>query len=147
AMAGLTLGLAYARGLEMVLLAPLALGMVFMVTAWTYCLRGWLATLMSNPRRRRAIIMGITPRFVLLGQVPNLYFNVIRLWDDSAPRSATKGKRIARKGSDRATLNNLLVAQKFIPPFWLPVGAQALAEGRALPAALGALGCFAIGAT
>ena len=38
--------------------------MVFMITAWTYCLRGWLATLMSNPRRRRAIIMGLTTAFI-----------------------------------------------------------------------------------
>jgi len=31
-----------------------ALSMVFMVTAWTYFLRGWLASLMANPRRRRS---------------------------------------------------------------------------------------------
>src|SRR5208282_691670 len=70
AMMGLAIGLVIARGPVMVLLVPLALGMVFMITAWTYCLRGWLATLMSNPRRRRTVIMGITFAFILLSQAP-----------------------------------------------------------------------------
>src|SRR5258706_2141081 len=68
AMIGLAIGLVLARGPAMVLLLPLALSMVFMTTAWTYCLRGWLAAMMTNPRRRRTIIMGITLVFVLLGQ-------------------------------------------------------------------------------
>ena len=76
-MLGLGIGLVVARGPEMLLLIPLALSMVFMITAWTYCLRGWLAAMMSNPRRRRTIIMGITMVFILLSQGPNLYFNVL----------------------------------------------------------------------
>ena len=75
AMTGLALGLTFSRGPAMLLLLPLAWSMVFMISAWTYCLRGWLATMMSNPRRRRAIIMGITLAFVLIFQLPNLYFN------------------------------------------------------------------------
>jgi hypothetical protein len=66
AMIGLALGLAISRGAAMLLMIPLALGMIFMITAWTYCLRGWLATLMSNPRRRRAVIMGVTAAFIVL---------------------------------------------------------------------------------
>src|SRR5262245_27959522 len=76
AMTGLALGLAFSRGPVMLLLLPLAWSMVFMISAWTYCLRGWLATMMSNPRRRRAIIMGITLVFILAFQLPNFYFNV-----------------------------------------------------------------------
>ena len=49
----------------MVLLVPLALGIVFMITAWTYCLRGWLAALMVNKRRRRTVIVWVTIVFVL----------------------------------------------------------------------------------
>jgi len=46
-----------------VLLLPLAWSMVFMISAWTYCLRGWLATMMSNrpPARDH---MGITLAFI-----------------------------------------------------------------------------------
>lgn len=151
AMFGLGIGLAVARGPVMLLLVPLALGMVFMVTAWTYCLRGWLAAMMTNPRRRRSIIMGITLAFVLLGQAPNLYINLMVRHDRSSPQNAAtpkeaQRKREARKAAKVEMLNNLHSAQKFVPPLWLPVGAHALAEGRALPALFGALGCFGIGA-
>src|SRR5580693_8357467 len=77
-MLGLAIGLVISRGPEMVLLIPLALGMVVMVSAWTYCLRGWLASMMSNPRRRRTVIMCISLAFVLLAQGPNLYFNIFQ---------------------------------------------------------------------
>ncbi len=80
-MLGLGIGLAISRGPEMILLIPLALSMVFMITAWTYCLRGWLATMMTNPRRRRTVIMGITMAFILIAQGPNLYFNVFQKHD------------------------------------------------------------------
>jgi len=144
-MLGLGIGLVFARGLEMVLLIPLALSMVFMITAWTYCLRGWLATLMTNPRRRRSIIMGITFAFILLSQGPNLYFNVIHREDFHPNRQSTTSQE-ARRPVEREKLNQLLAAQKFIPPLWLPLGAQGLAEGRVLPALLGTLGCLGLGA-
>jgi ABC-2 type transport system permease protein len=149
AMMGLALGLVISRGPAMLLLMPLALGMVLMITAWTYCLRGWLATLMSNPRQRRTVIMCITVAFILLAQAPNLYFNVIRRFDRPAPGAApaeAQGQRETQKATNQEKFNPLLAAQRFIPPLWLPVGAEALAEGRVLPALLGTLGCFALGA-
>jgi hypothetical protein len=145
AMMGLAIGLVFARGLEMALLVPLALSMVFMITAWTYCLRGWLATLMANPRRRRSIIMGITFAFILLSQGPNLYFNVIHREDHHSSRQSTTD-RDARHTAEREKFNQLLAMQKFIPPLWVPIGAQGLAEGRVLPALLGTLGCLGLGA-
>jgi hypothetical protein len=149
AMLGLAVGLVLSRGPAMLLLIPLALSMVFMVTAWTYCLRGWLATLMANPRRRRTVVMGITLACILVGQGPNLYFNVIRRTDHHSPANGSEeasDRRAAQKANDRETLNHLLAVQKFIPPLWLPVGARALAEGRALPALFGTFSCLAIGA-
>ena len=145
AMLGLAFGLVMARGLTMVLLVPLALSMVFMITAWTYCLRGWLATLMSNPRRRRTVIMGITFAFILLAQGPNLYFNVFHLQDHHSRRSpGANGETYRTVELDLS--HQLIAALKFVPPFWLPLGAQGLAEGRVLPALLGTLGCFGLGA-
>jgi ABC-2 type transport system permease protein len=144
-MMGLAIGLAISRGPAMLLLIPLALGMVCMITAWTYCLRGWLATLMSNPRRRRTVVMVIMLTFIFLVQAPNLYFNVFRRFNSAAP--AGKSEQAQRhKSSFEEQLAQLLAVQKFIPPLWLPAGAQALAEGNALPALCGTLGCFAIGA-
>ena len=132
ALIGLAIGLAISRGPAMLLLAPLGLATVFMVTAWTYCLRGWLATLMSNPRRRRNVIMVLVFSFVLLGQAPNIYFNVFR----------------SAAGHGSATSNGFgkfRSVQKFVPPLWVPLGAQALADGKVLPALLGTLGCCALG--
>jgi ABC-2 type transport system permease protein len=139
AMLGLAMGLVFSRGLEMSLLIPLALSMIFMITAWTYCLRGWLATLMTNPRRRRTVIMCITFGFVLLSQGPNLYFNVLHRYEHHSDQPVNGA-------AQQEKFNEFLAAQKFIPPFWVPVGAQALAEKNPLPALLGTLGCFAIGA-
>jgi ABC-2 type transport system permease protein len=143
AMTGLAIGLTIARGPKMVLLVPLALSMVFMITAWTYCLRGWLATLMSNPRRRRTIIMGITFAFILLSQGPNLYFNILQNHPGSSASQHLPGPQTARQAE---MLNNLVAVQGFIPPLWLPLGAQGLAEGSVLPALLGTFGCIGIGA-
>ncbi|HZR16635.1 MAG TPA: hypothetical protein VFE51_04850 [Verrucomicrobiae bacterium] len=148
-MTGLAVGLAISRGPAMLLLAPLAFSMVLMVSAWTYFLRGWLSTLMSNPRRRRTVIMGITLSFILLSQAPNLYFNVFR--SRPARRSPdfseeAQQQRKAQNASSREKLNGLVRAQKFIPPLWVPFAAGALAEGRTLPALLGTVGCLAIGA-
>jgi ABC-2 type transport system permease protein len=136
---GLALGLMIARGPEMVLLIPLALSMVFMTTAWTYCLRGWLATLMTNPRRRRTVIMVITVAFILLGQGPNLYFNVLNRQEHHSHQQAAHSARAEEM------VHNLVAAQGFIPPLWVSVGAQGLAEGRVLPALFGMLGCLGLG--
>jgi ABC-2 type transport system permease protein len=151
AMVGLALGLTIARGPEMMLLIPLALGMVFMVTAWTYCLRGWLATLMTNPRRRRTVIMLITIGFILLGQGPNLYFNVINRQTSHSqqqPDNTPEDQRriMAQTARAEGTFHRLIAAQRFIPPLWVAVGAQGLAEGRVWPAMLGTLGGLGLGA-
>ena len=150
AMLGLGIGLIFARGPEMCLMIPLALCMVFMITAWTYCLRGWLATMMSNPRRRRTVIMCITFAFVLLAQGPNLYFNILRNHNFTGGQTVTSEERQRqnkqRVASAETLFNNLIAVQSYIPPLWVPVGARALAVGNPLPALLGTLGCAAIAA-
>jgi len=149
AMTGLALGLTYSRGATMLLLLPLAWSMVFMISAWTYCLRGWLAAMMNNPRRRRAIIMGITAAFILMGQLPNLYFNVLGRNRSSPPKGGTpeevQRERAARQEADKAMKERLFMAQKFVPPLWVSYGALGLAEHRVLPALLGTIGCVGLG--
>jgi hypothetical protein len=151
AMTGLALGLTFSRGPAMVLLLPLAWSMVFMISAWTYCLRGWLATMMSTPRRRRAIIMGITLSFILLAQLPNFYFNVFGRQKRSSRSSTATAEEVqrerqARRAAEKEQLNQLIELHKFIPPLWLPYGALGLAEHRVLPALLGTFGCLGLGA-
>jgi hypothetical protein len=151
AMTGLALGLTFSRGPAMLLLLPLAWSMVFMISAWTYCLRGWLAAMMSNPRRRRGIIMGITLAFILTAQLPNFYFNVFGSRNrPKRPKNATPEEvqrdRAARQARERESVNKLIAVQKFIPPLWLPYGALGLAENRMWPALLGTCGCLGLGA-
>jgi hypothetical protein len=138
-MLGLAIGLVIARGPEMALLIPLALSMVVMITAWTYCLRGWLASMMSNPRRRRTVIMCISLSFILLAQGPNLYFNVFGRHSDSSQNSA-------RNAATGELFDKLVAAQGFIPPLWVSLGAQRLAEKQVLPALYGTLGCLGFAA-
>ncbi|MCL5097143.1 MAG: hypothetical protein M1608_06385 [Candidatus Omnitrophica bacterium] len=149
---GLCTGLMWSKGVVMALLFPLALSFVFMVTALTYCLRGWLISLMVNQRRRRAVIAGVTVVAVLLGQLPNLYFNVIGRRHFSPPRRNEPGRaaeaspRQQNRAQKPALPPGFLSAHKFIPPLWVGNGAMALAEGNAWPALGGSLGAFAIGA-
>jgi len=142
-MLGLAIGLVIARGPEMALLIPLALSMVLMITAWTYCLRGWLASMMSNPRRRRTVIMCISLSFILLAQGPNLYFNVLGRHSASSG-DAGNHQRNGRNVAPQEMFNNLIAAQKFVPPFWVSVGAQGLARKDVLPALYGTLGCLGL---
>jgi hypothetical protein len=72
AMLGFVIGLASARGPAMLAILPIGLAFFFMVTAVTYQFRGWLASLMTNPRRRRMVLVFATMIFVVIVQLPNL---------------------------------------------------------------------------
>jgi ABC-2 type transport system permease protein len=72
AMLGLSLGLVFSRGPAMLLLFPLLAAFLLSVSALTYQFQGWLAALMSNPRRRRTVIVVATATIILVAQLPNL---------------------------------------------------------------------------
>jgi len=160
-MLGLATGLTISRGLRFVLMMPLAVTFMFMVTAWIYCLRGWLLSLMVNPRRRRNIIMGITFAFILTTQLPQL----LSLGWQRKARSERQARRAAQKQqADTPTRDNqpriapddkveqqqhlAAVATQmntWVPLLWLPNGARGLAVGDVLPALWGGVGMFALG--
>jgi hypothetical protein len=79
AMVGVAAGAAAARGPGPLLVVLPALALVFCTTAWTYCFQGWIAAWMTNPRRRRLVVTGLGLTVVLLGQVPNVLFNVLHV--------------------------------------------------------------------
>ncbi len=150
AMLGLAAGLLLGKGALLLLLFPLVFGFFFMITAWTYCLRGWLAALMVNKRRRRAIVMAVTMAFVLLVQLPNLLTNVaFRGGRDRPPHNATPEQLdewlARRKAADQRLQATFTDAHAYVPFLWLPLGASALMEGDPWPAILGACGMIAIG--
>ncbi len=100
-MLGFCLALIFTKG---ILLLPVLLSLaafLLMVTALTYQLQGWLAALMSNPRRRRTVIVGMTAGFVLIAQLPNL-INFVSPW--GIQQRVRPVERIGRREFDEAGL-------------------------------------------
>ncbi|HVX12832.1 MAG TPA: hypothetical protein VHC22_16740 [Pirellulales bacterium] len=71
-MVGFALGLTFSRGLAHLAALPLVAAFVLLISAVSYQFQGWLASLMSNPRRRRTVVVGATAVFILIAQLPNL---------------------------------------------------------------------------
>ena len=175
AMLGLTVGLAFASGPAMLLLALLTVGFLFMVTAWTYCLRGWLVALMVNKRRRRAIIVGISMAAILLGQLPNLLFNsaILRGPQQGNPRNMQREKHtetemtkpeeifkndsnskpdrkenrtiLQKKSEPKAVSDAVLRAHRYLPLLWISYGSMTLRQGDIWPAVWGSCGALVVG--
>jgi len=57
--------------IHLLAVVPLA-AFAFMLSALQYQFQGWLAVLMSNPRRRRTVILAFTMGILLIAQAPNL---------------------------------------------------------------------------
>jgi len=148
---GLCLGSILRGRWLMIWMFPLVLGLVFMITAWTYCLRGWLAALMVNKRRRRAIIAVVTFSLIVLVQLPNIISNLAHNRKKRRPdtvKSAPLDEQTTRRPvsrNRRPIPHAVLVAHKVVPFLWVGNGAMSLAMGNALPAVLSAVGAFGIG--
>lgn len=85
-MLGLALAMVIVQGPLLLCVLPLLLAFLLMVTALTCQFQGWLASLMSNPRRRRTVVVATTALFVLTFQLPNL-LNVAAPWRVQADQS------------------------------------------------------------
>ncbi len=134
-MLGLCAGLALGGGPLLALMGPLMLGFVFAVTAWTYCLRGWLAALMMNKRRRRAIIVWVTAIFILVAQLPNLVFNSPLFRSKFHQTRSDQPAQAQPADNGRMELPPaLLDAHKALPPGWLGYGAMTLKQHDPWPA-------------
>jgi ABC-2 type transport system permease protein len=149
-MLGLSLGLMWSKGGSMFWLIPLTLSFFFMMTAWTYYLRGWLVAIMANPRRRRAIIVGATAAILLLSQLPNLFSILSRHGrQGSAERGFTsrRSRKTTRKSLEEqlALSNTFISAHTYVPPLWVGGGASALASQDTWPAVAGSLSAILVG--
>jgi hypothetical protein len=150
-MLGLSAGLILGGRGFMILMIPLVLCVVFMITSWTYCLRGWLVTLMMNKRRRRAIIAGVTFAFILLSQLPYILGNFADNRERHRPKTA-ESRQTEKQTPDQSDDNDkfvvphgILLAHKVVPFLWVGNGAMSLATGNVWPALLCAAGGFSIG--
>jgi len=134
-MVGFCLGLTLSGGPILALTLPLTLSFLFLLTSWTYCLRGWLAALMVNKRRRRAIMVWITLTVVLIGQLPNLVFNSpwFRHWTKSSatPHAA---REQSQPGTGIVLPELLLQAHMVVPLGWVGYGTYSLKQQQPWPA-------------
>ena len=158
-MLGLAAGLTISHGPQFVLVMPLVVAFVFMMTAWIYYLRGWLLSLMVNPRRRRAIIMWITLGVIVIGQSPqllNFAWQRKARGDREARQAARQESQTQEPGGRSANTNDesaywarlgavATQAHPWVPLLWLPNGARGLAAGAMWPALWGGAGLFALG--
>jgi ABC-2 type transport system permease protein len=97
-MLGFALALIVTSGIFFLPTLFLLAAFFLMVSALTYQLQGWLAALMSNPRRRRTVIVVATMIFVLLVQLPNL-INILGPW--------SRRQRADQSGSIAEEMNKL----------------------------------------
>ncbi len=101
-MAAFALALIYVKGWEQWPVVPLLAAFLLMVTALTYQFQGWLALLMSNPRRRRTVVVAMTMGVVLVAQLPNL-LNLYAPWR-SRPDADRATADLAKMGELRQAL-------------------------------------------
>jgi hypothetical protein len=128
-MLGLCLGLALGGGPAMALTTLPVLAVVFAITSWTYCLRGWLAALMQVKRRRRAIMAWFTLIIVALAQAPQIlvHSRAFEQWQ-AEHRDRTHATR------DAGLPDAVVEAHAIVPLGWPGYAAMRLKQGRPWPA-------------
>lgn len=102
-MMGFGLALVVAQGPRMLIVVPATLALLLMVTAVSYQFQGWLALLMSNPRRRRTVIMIVTIAFVMVFQLPNLARFFVSWPPKSGPQQVDLAQELGELDKEAAT--------------------------------------------
>jgi hypothetical protein len=140
-MMGLCLGLILGRSATLCLLLLVIFGLIFAVTAWTYCLRGWLVALMSNPRKRRTVIALVTFTFIVITQLPNVFTHTMGNRNRHRPQQPmqTDPNQGLAEHQAPVTLRDhmpraLWIAHQAVPFLWVGHSAMTLAQGHVLPA-------------
>jgi hypothetical protein len=141
---GWVIGMSLVGGLGVLLTGvPLVIAFFLMLGAWGYFIRGWLAMLMENKRRRRLILTILPLCFVFMGQLPNLLnYSWMRVRGNEAARNYVAHL------SPEQTGQWVTAANKAVPPGWLPYGLLAGLNGDPVHAlaAVGGMGaCAGIG--
>ncbi len=139
-LAGLLIGLSHQYGFVAYLAGiPLALLFMLMMGAWAYYLRGRLAIIMENKRRRRLALVILPLCFVALGQLPAVVSHL-------AMRS---GNNFFSQDALAAALPGIFLITAAIPVFWPAYGLWAALQELALvhvaSAAMGMFLCTVLG--
>jgi len=113
-------GLTLRYGGHMLWAIPLAAVFFLMLGAWAYYIRGLLTIFMENKRRRRLILTMVPLVFVMLAQLPNLFFRT---------GFAGNGEDAAEWLQHEQLVEWLFLANAVVPAGWLPLGVWALLQG------------------
>jgi hypothetical protein len=112
AMLAFSLGTIFAKGPLLLVQLPLLAAFLLMVTALTYQLQGWLASLMVNKRRRRTVIVTIGLLFVLICQLPQLV-HVFQPWNTQQSGELTEWRRIETTKLDESFAAKAITKEKY----------------------------------
>ena len=115
---GLLAGLCMRRGTHMLFSIPLGLAFYLMFAAWAYYIRGKVAILMENKRRRRFILTLLPVSMAILFQVPNLFMHTLRDNEQLAARMKQISPDQAHAWAHYANMA--------LPIGWLPYGTSSL---------------------
>lgn len=121
-LVGYTIGLVASRGPGMLFCFPLGIVFYVALSAWVYYVRGILAALLANPRRRRWVLSIVPLLFVMISQLPNL-LNFAYRYGNAPSESAS---RIAHMDIVETLAVPVNLA---LPPGWFAFGAASLAAG------------------
>jgi ABC-2 type transport system permease protein len=150
-MIGLSIGLMVTRGVAMAALLPLVLCFLLMITAVIHQFRGWLASMMTNRRRRQTILAIVTSVFLGVVTLPSLLTN-----NRSERDVAERAEPLAADRPDALAQGEITPAQErfaarvslinaIAPPGWLPHGASKVVTGDWLSVLAAMLGMGLIG--
>lgn len=130
---GLTAGLWVCAGIHPALSMLIISGFLFFHAALAFYVRGVLAILVDNPRKKRLVFALITLGILVLCQLPGLIALAIRSDLLRQPETFRQMLPVAAAGIT------------FLPPFWGALGFWSLLEGYPGTAGLSALGLWVLG--
>lgn len=161
-MLGLSISLVKLHGPFAILNLITTFSFVAMMTALTYQLRGWLARLLANKRRRGTVVAITTFSVIVLAQLPNAaniyYQRQSRMNREAARQTAEQleSDHGPNEGEDALTQDRLSsmtangmttyvrIANTVIPFGWPAIAVRGIAMGNPFPAVLSSIGMLLI---
>jgi len=140
---GACLGLSVSLGPQMIVGIPIAVVFYLAIASWTYYIRGLLAILLENKRRRRLVLTILPLFFVVIAQLPNLLTHTVLQRPESGNPAVSKAPsgRVTPEHVDKFLkeaqgfrnpewASPLVLSNVVVPLGWFPYGLYALAQGQ-----------------